>query len=67
MKENLRSALQSFSSVAKDNFRLVTLIEYSAVASVLAGALLGVFAVVRLRCMEKHRTIEISMKPFERA
>jgi hypothetical protein len=44
---------------------MVTIIEFTAVISTLAGILLTVFAVVQLLHMEKHRNVDISMKLFE--
>jgi len=43
---------------------MVTIIEFTAVISTLAGILLTVFAVVQLLHMEKHRNVDISMKLF---
>jgi hypothetical protein len=44
---------------------LVTIIEYSAIISAIAGLFLTIFALDQLRHMEKHRNVEISMKVFE--
>jgi len=46
---------------------LVSIVEFTAIVSAVAGLLLAVFAVVQLRHMEKHRNVDISMKLFERA
>jgi len=44
---------------------LVSLGDFTAIVSALAGLLLAAFAVVQLRHMEKHRNVDISMKLFE--
>jgi hypothetical protein len=44
---------------------LVSIVEFTAIVSAVAGLLLAVFAVVQLRHMEKHRNVDISMKLFE--
>ena len=44
---------------------MVTIIEYSAIISAIAGLFLTIFALDQLRHMEKHRNVEISMKVFE--
>jgi len=44
---------------------LVTIVEYSAIISAIAGLFLTIFALDQLRHMEKHRNVEISMKVFE--
>ena len=43
----------------------VTLIEWTAVLSALAGISATVFILIQLRHMDKHRDLEISMKLFE--
>ena len=44
---------------------MITLIEWTAVASSAAGILAALFIVLQLRHMDKHRNLEISMKLFE--
>lgn len=44
---------------------MVSLTEFTAIISAVAGILLAVFAVIQLRHIEKHRNVEISMKLFE--
>ena len=44
---------------------MVSIVEFTAIVSAVAGLLLAVFAVVQLRHMEKHRNVDISMKLFE--
>ncbi len=44
---------------------MVTIVEYSAIISAIAGLFLTIFALDQLRHMEKHRNVEISMKVFE--
>lgn len=44
---------------------MVTLIEWTAILSALAGISAAVFILVQLRHMDKHRDLEISMKLFE--
>ena len=44
---------------------MVTIIEFTAILSAVAGLLLIIFTVAQLLHMEKHRNVEISMKLFE--
>jgi hypothetical protein len=44
---------------------MVTLIEWTAIASALAGVSATVFILLQLRHMDRHRDLEISMKLFE--
>jgi hypothetical protein len=44
---------------------MVTLIEWTAILSALAGVSATVFILLQLRHMDKHRDLEISMKLFE--
>jgi len=44
---------------------LVSIIEFTAILSAVAGLLLIIFTVAQLLHMEKHRNVEISMKLFE--
>jgi len=44
---------------------LVSIIEFTAIVSAVAGIFLMVFAVMQLLHMEKHRNVDISMKLFE--
>jgi len=44
---------------------LVTLIEWTAVLSAVAGLAATIFILLQLRHMEQHRNLEISMKLFE--
>jgi len=44
---------------------LVSIVEFTAIISAVAGLFLAVFAVVQIGHMEKHRNVEISMKLFE--
>jgi hypothetical protein len=44
---------------------MVTLIEWTALLSALAGVSATVFVLLQLRHMDKHRDLEISMKLFE--
>jgi len=44
---------------------MVTLIEWTAILSAIAGISATVFVLIQLRHMDKHRDLEISMKLFE--
>jgi len=44
---------------------MVTLIEWTAVISAVAGISAAIFILIQLRHMDKHRDLEISMKLFE--
>ena len=44
---------------------MVTLIEWTAILSALAGISAALFILIQLRHMDKHRDLEISMKLFE--
>ena len=44
---------------------MVTLIEFAAIISALAGVLAAIFFVIQLRHMGKHNDLEITMKLFE--
>ena len=44
---------------------LLSIVEFTAIVSAVAGLLLAVSAVVQLRHMEKHGNVNISMKLFE--
>ena len=44
---------------------MVSLIEWSAILSALAGIVAAIFIVLQLRHMEQHRNLEITMKLFE--
>lgn len=44
---------------------MVTLIEWTAVLSALAGISAAAFILIQLRHMDKHRDLEVSMKLFE--
>jgi hypothetical protein len=44
---------------------MVTLVEWTAILSALAGISAAVFLIIQLRHMDKHKDLEISMKLFE--
>jgi aldehyde:ferredoxin oxidoreductase len=44
---------------------MVTLVEWTAILSALAGISAAVFLIIELRHMDKHKDLEISMKLFE--
>ena len=54
-----------FTEIEVAGGNLVSIVEFTAIVSAVAGLLLAVFAVVQLRHIEKHRNVDISMKLFE--
>jgi hypothetical protein len=48
-----------------NDFKMLSIIEETAVISAVGAIALAIFAVIQLRHMEKHRNVDVSMKLFE--
>ncbi len=55
----------SLFSLRRVELKMVTLTDWAAVFSAMAGVIAAVFFLLQLRHMDKHRDLEISMKLFE--